>query len=750
MSSFLDQLNPVQREAATTIDGPVMIVAGAGSGKTRVLTYRTAYIIAQGKSPFSILALTFTNKAAQEMKLRIIGLVGPESHSLWMGTFHSIFARILRKEAEHIGYDRNFTIYDTDDSQQMVKSIMNALSISQQKYSPAGIRSCISMAKNQMIAPKELMASATDPLTEQAALVYEEYERRLKAHNAMDFDDLLLKPLELFRRSRNVLERYQWRFRYIMIDEYQDTNRVQYKLIKELASLSRNICVVGDDAQSIYSFRGADIRNILDFQNDYPDAHVFRLEQNYRSTKTILAAADSVIKNNVHQIPKTLWTDNVAGDPITVLVCEDDREEAYKIVAKIEEEAHKRKLSLKDFAVLYRTNAQSRSIEDALRRKGIPYVIVGGIAFYKRKEIKDVLAYLRILANPRDEESILRVINVPSRGIGDTTTEKVQAFASSRRIPLFDVLTHEGLQEVLSDRARKAVHEFGKLIRKYMKLMREVSVSELARMLVDELGILQMYKEENTIESLARRENVMELLSALSEYNETNPDAGLDGFLEEVSLISDVDQAEFGRNAVTLMTLHAAKGLEFPVVFIAGLEEGLFPLANALMDQKELEEERRLLYVGMTRAMKKVYLLYAQTRYRNGEFGFSVKSRFLDEIDESFVVIEGSTRFGANAGRKHRPVVPRSHSSGDSTVRNAERKRQTGDEHYFSDQMPDYEHEPHSTTSYRVGARVVHETFGKGRVLAVDGKGDNARAVVDFDDVGRKTLMLKFANLRSA
>ncbi|MER3523009.1 MAG: DNA helicase [Ignavibacteria bacterium] len=750
MSSFLDQLNPVQREAATTIDGPVMIVAGAGSGKTRVLTYRTAYIIAQGKSPFSILALTFTNKAAQEMKSRIIALVGPDSHSLWMGTFHSMFARILRKEAERIGYDRSFTIYDTDDSQQMVKSIMNARNISQQTFSPAGIRSRISMAKNQMITPKELMASATDPLTEQAALVYEEYERRLKANNAMDFDDLLLKPLELFRRHRDVLERYQWRFRYIMIDEYQDTNRVQYRLIKELASLSRNICVVGDDAQSIYSFRGADIRNILDFQTDYPDARIFRLEQNYRSTKTILAAADSVIKKNVHQIRKTLWTDNVAGDPVTVIVCEDDREEAYKIASKIEEEAHKRKLSLKDFAVLYRTNAQSRSIEDGLRRKGMPYVIVGGIEFYKRKEIKDVLAYLRILANPRDEESILRVINVPTRGIGDTTIEKVQAFASSRRMHLFDALTHEGLTEVLPDRAWKAVQAFGMLIRKYMKLRHEVRVSELARMLVDELGILQMFKEEDTVESLARRENVMELLSALTEYNETNPEAGLEGFLEEVSLVSDVDQAEFGRNAVRLMTVHAAKGLEFPVVFIAGLEEGLFPLANALMDPRELEEERRLFYVGMTRAMMKVDLLYALTRYRYGEFGFSVKSRFLDEIDESHVVIEGSTRFGANAGRKHRSSLQRSNAGGGMSARSSERKRQTENDPHFSDQMPDYENEPQGVTSYRVGTRVVHETFGKGRVLAVDGKGENARAVVDFDEVGRKTLMLKFANLRIA
>lgn len=742
MSSFLDQLNPVQREAVATVDGPVMIVAGAGSGKTRVLTYRTAYLISQGKNPASILALTFTNKAAQEMKERIIQLVGHESRAIWMGTFHSIFARILRMECERLGYERHFTIYDTDDSQAMVKSIMNALKIPQQQYPPAGIRSRISAAKNQMVSPKAFFAAATDPLMEKTALVYEEYDKRLKANNAMDFDDLLLKPLELFQKHKDVLERYQWRFRYILVDEYQDTNRVQYKLIKELASLTRNICVVGDDAQSIYAFRGADIRNILEFEKDYPEAKVFRLEQNYRSTKTILAAADSVIKNNKHQIPKTLWTDNPTGEPVTLVICEDDREEGYKIVAKIEEESHKHKLDLRDFAVLYRTNAQSRSIEDALRRHGIPYIVVGGVAFYKRKEIKDVLAYLRILANPKDEESILRIINYPIRGIGETTIEKLQAFAKSRSLSLFDALTDARLQEALPERAWKAVHGFGTMMRKYIRLKDELSLGELARTMVDEIGILQIFKEENTVESLARRENVMELLSALSEFSDLNPEVGLEGFLEEVSLVSDVDEAEFGRNAVTLMTLHAAKGLEFPVVFIAGLEEGLFPLSNALLEPKELEEERRLFYVGVTRAMRKLYLLYALTRYRFGEFGYSVRSRFLDEVDESLIVVEGNTRLAAVRGVSTVvPAVPKSRTTS---------KRRKEEEHYFSDQMPDYENESQAPSAYRVGSRVIHETFGKGRVIAVDGKGENARAVVDFETVGRKNLMLKFANLRTA
>lgn len=750
MTSFLDSLNPVQREAVETIDGPVMIVAGAGSGKTRVLTYRAAHIVAQGKRPESILALTFTNKAAQEMKNRIIQLVGPESGAIWMGTFHSIFARILRFECGHLGYERNFSIYDTDDSQQMIKSIMNSLNISAQQFPPQAIRSRISQAKNQMIGPAAYGNSATEPLMEKTAQVYAEYEKRLKQNNAMDFDDLLLKPLELFQHYPAVLERYQWRFRYLMVDEYQDTNRVQYKVINLLASATRNVCVVGDDAQSIYAFRGADIENILRFEKDYPDARIFRLEQNYRSTKTILAAADSVIKNNQRQLKKTLWTENRQGEPVSLIVCEDDRDEGYRIVQKIEEETRKRKLALKDFAVLYRTNAQSRSIEDALRRSGIPYMIVGGVAFYKRKEIKDVLAYLRVIANPRDTESILRIINYPVRGIGDKTVEGIQTVAREGKLSLFEALTAPGLTDALNERAVKAVRTFGAMLAKYRKLKDELSVSELARMMVDELGILQQFKDENTLESMARRENVLELLSALSEYNDLNPEGGLDGFLEEVSLVSDVDTAEFGRNAVTLMTLHAAKGLEFPVVLIAGLEEGLFPLANSILSSKELEEERRLLYVGITRAMQKLYLLYALTRYRYGEFGYSVKSRFLDEIDQSLLEIEGNTRLAGIAAQ--RSQVSTAGAVGGFRPRRALSKPSDDTDKYFSDRMPDYENESQAPRAvvHRVGSRVVHEAFGKGKILAINGKGDNARALVEFERVGRKNLMLKFANLRSA
>ncbi|HCV43676.1 MAG TPA: DNA helicase, partial [Bacteroidetes bacterium] len=530
-------------------------------------------------------------------------------------------------------------------------------------------------------------------------------------------------------------------------DEYQDTNRVQYQLINELAKGHRNICVVGDDAQSIYAFRGADIRNILDFEKDYPDCRLVRLEQNYRSTKTILAAAGSVIKRNVDQIPKTLWTENVEGEPVSLHVCADDREEGYKVVSLIEEESRRKKLDLKDFAVLYRTNAQSRSLEDALRRNGIAYIIVGGVAFYKRKEIKDVLAYLRVVVNPLDEESLLRIINYPVRSIGDTTLAKLKTFANEHRLSLFDATASSKLSDLLSEKTVKAVGRFHFLMKKYIELKTQISASELAGALVDELGILRELKEENTIESLARRENIQELISALREFNDTHPNGGLEEFLEEVSLVSDVDMAEFGHNAVTLMTLHAAKGLEFPVVFIAGLEEGLFPVSNAMMEPKELEEERRLFYVGITRAMQKVHLLYALTRYRFGELGYSVKSRFLDEIDEHLIESAAPPVPPIGAYRRSGNTKPHSPSDHPTT---SHRKMTEDVDKYFSDSMPKYEDESQVPIATKVGARVVHEAFGKGRVVAIDGRGDNARAIVDFESVGKKHLLLKFANLRSA
>ncbi len=774
--TFLDQLNPAQRKAVEEIDGPVMIVAGAGSGKTRVLTYRTAHLLKKGVRPENVLALTFTNKAADEMKGRIAELVGPASRALWMGTFHSLLARLLRIECEHIGYHRNFSIYDTDDSQSLVKSIMADMMISQQQFTPSGFRSRISNAKNGLVTPADLLRRSQDLVSQRTAEVYDEYERRLHRANAMDFDDLLLKPLELFRKHHDVLRRYQQRFRYILVDEYQDTNRVQYLLLRELAAGHKNICVVGDDAQSIYAFRGADIRNILDFEKDYPDCKVFRLEQNYRSTKTILAAADSLIRHNVDQISKTLWTANADGDQVVVDVCEDDREEGRRVVQHIEEEMRRHKRSLNDVAILYRTNAQSRVIEDSLRRSSIPYTIIGGVAFYKRKEIKDVLAYLKVLANPPDNESLLRIVNVPSRAIGDVTIKRIKSIAAGERISLFDALASSHLEGLLTDRALRSVRQFHAMLTKYVGLKSQMSVSELVRALVDEIGILRLLKEENTTDSLSRRENVQELISAVTEFGELHSGALLEDFLQEVSLLSDVDEAEFGRNAVTLMTLHAAKGLEFPVVFITGLEEGLLPISLALDSREEVEEERRLMYVGMTRAMHHLYLSHARMRYHQGEMLYSLRSRFIEEIDDLHLTFRGqngssqhlsgtvvssrtpaTSRTGslATAGsRTKSPAAATFHTKGLSAAAShtksaATATRSLAADHSRHDPMPAYEDESQDVPALHVGLAVTHETFGPGRVVALNGRGDDARAVVDFVAAGRKQLLLKFARLRA-
>jgi DNA helicase-2/ATP-dependent DNA helicase PcrA len=520
---------------------------------------------------------------------------------------------------------------------------------------------------------------------------------------------------------------------------------VQYLLLRELAAGHTNICIVGDDAQSIYSFRGADIRNILDFQKDYPDCKVFRLEQNYRSTKTILGAADSLIRHNVDQIKKTLWTSNGDGEQVVIDVCDDDREEGRRIVGHIEEETRHRKRALSDFAVLYRTNAQSRVIEDALRRNGIPYIIIGGVAFYKRKEIKDVLAYLKLLANPKDDESLLRVINVPARAIGDTTIKRIRSVAVSERVTMMDALASKGLEGLLQDRALRAVRQFHAMLAKYIGLKGQMSLSELARALVDETGILRILKEENTPESTARRDNVLELISAISEYVDTHEGAVLEDFLQEVSLVSDVDTAEFGRNAVTLMTLHAAKGLEFPVVFISGLEEGLLPISLSLDTREQVEEERRLMYVGMTRARQQLYLSHARSRYHQGEVMYAVRSRFIEEIDPQHVTFRGGAA-GSQESQLSAPARPRTATR--IPAWRAPAKPAAFDGH-TSDPMPRYEDESQEQVQLRVGLAVTHETFGQGRIVALDGSGSEARAVVDFTSVGRKQLLLKFAHLRT-
>jgi DNA helicase-2/ATP-dependent DNA helicase PcrA len=737
--SILEHLNPSQREAVTMLDGPVMIVAGAGSGKTRVLTYRIAYLIETGVSPDTILALTFTNKAAGEMKTRIESLVGQHSRQVWAGTFHSIFARILRMECHYLGYTRSFSIYDADDTVALVKDVMASVDVSAQQFSPQSIASLISKAKNEFLSPRAVRQQAQDPFQIKSAIVYEEYQRRLKRSNAMDFDDLLVKSLELFGKFPAILERYQYRFKHILVDEFQDTNRVQYRLTQELARRHNNICVVGDDAQSIYSFRGADIRNILDFERDYPHCRVLCLEQNYRSSRNILAAANSLIRNNAGQIPKELWTENDEGELLALERCEDERDEGYRIATRVEEESLHHKYDLRSFAVLYRTNAQSRPIEDALRRRGLPYTIVGSVAFYKRKEIKDVLAYLTLLANPYDEGSLLRIINVPPRGIGSSTQTKLRVLSQRSGLSLFDLLDSEHHKDSIPARTRESLAALSSMMKKYISLKEEMSLSELARSLVEETGVLSLLKEENTAESLARRDNIQELISALTEFTDTKPGATLQDFLEEVSLVSEVDTADFGRNAVTLMTLHAAKGLEFPVVFVAGLEEGICPLSSSIGDDRDLEEERRLLYVGMTRAMRNLYLSYASMRYRYGESSFMVRSRFLDEIDPRyFRNVEEPLRHrgGERMSRKDPMLMTRA------------RSRRPVDDIPPDDRSHVYEDESQEVISPRVGLRVLHESFGKGRIVALQGEGENARAVVDFESVGRKHLLLKFARLK--
>ena len=740
--SFLNELNPVQQEAVKAANGPVMIIAGAGSGKTRVLTYRIAHLIQCGVPPYQILALTFTNKAAHEMKSRIAKLVGEKASQLWMGTFHSIFARILRREAEALEYTKSFTIYDSDDSYSVVKKSMERLGISAQQYNPNAIRSRISASKNQLIYAQEYARLARDVFDEKTALVYEEYQKALRRSNAMDFDDLLVKPIELFQNHDEILKKYQHRFKFLLVDEFQDTNRAQYEVSKMLAGAHRNVCVVGDDAQSIYSFRGADIRNILDFSKDYPDCQTFRLEQNYRSTKNILGAADQLIRFNNDRLPKNLWTENESGDPISLVECTDDRDEGYQIVHAIQEESHRNKFDLKDYVVLYRTNAQSRTIEDTLRRNSIPYVIVGGVKFYERKEIKDVLAYMRIIANTSDEEGILRVLNYPSRGIGETTVERLRTFALERGVKLYDVLGFVEKINDIADRTRKSVRQFHALVEKYRSLQKEMSFTELIRSLVDELGILKIFKEEGTPESMSRWENVQELLSAISEFSDEREEASLESFLEEVALVSDIDDWEGTRNAVTLMTLHSSKGLEFPVVFIAGLEEGLLPFYSNSLERSDLEEERRLLYVGITRAQKKLYLTYTRLRYRFGEVSYPSISRFMSEIGKEnvvHVVNELHRKVSVVGGNGSRP---KNHEPG--------RKHHIPEPGNGADPMPDYESESQEAFEIHRGVIVVHESFGRGKVIQVTGAGDARKATVQFEGYGIKHLILRFAKLRPA
>lgn len=753
MSTFLDQLNQAQREAASTIHGPVMIIAGAGSGKTRALTFRTAHLLADKHAqPYQVLLLTFTNKAAKEMKERISKLVSePMARGIWMGTFHSIFARILRFEGEKIGYDRNFSIYDTEDQERLIKKIMTELQINTQQFPINMIKGKISSAKNKLLNPNDMSDAAIQIGEVKAAEVYAKYQDELKASNAMDFDDLLIKPIELFDGHPEVLEKYQKLFKYVMIDEYQDTNKAQYWIAKKLAASHRNICVVGDDAQSIYSWRGADIQNILDFEKDYKEAKVVRLEQNYRSTKRILSVADSVIKANKDQLKKNLWTDNAEGDFVTLIEAESEREESLKIAGYIQHLKLTKGYQNSDFAILYRTNAQSRVLEDGLRRISVPYIIIGGIQFYKRKEVKDVLAYLKILVNPRDSESFRRIVNYPGRGVGEGALKKIEEYSKSIGKSLVETLSVIDMVQGIQAKPRAALLDFKKVVEETKINLTNSPLGLLVRTYVEQLGIIQDLQQENTLESRSRVDNVMELINAIEEFSSNNEDATLEAFLQDVSLVTDVESIDENKNVITLMTLHAAKGLEFPVVFLSGLEEGLFPLSGAMNDPAQLEEERRLCYVGVTRAEKKLFISHAKTRMRFGSTEYTVRSRFIDEMNPESIRNEGGA---AVSTKEHRQIVP---------LDDSEDQYKGKSPHYWRDQKYSQPKKSYSSpvkkgdreivydegaAVIREGIYVYHQKFGRGRVMSVAGSGDDKKANVFFMGVGNKTLVLKFANLQ--
>ncbi len=720
---MLKSLNEAQRKAVEYNSGPHMIVAGAGSGKTKVLTYKIAYLLEQGFEPSTILALTFTNKAANEMKTRIKKLVGKSADDLWMGTFHSIFARILRAEASKINYEPNFSIYDREDSVSLVNNVMQALNITLENLTANKVQHKISHLKNQMILADEYAKHVAKSLHERKiAEIYIEYQKRLKENNSMDFDDLLLKPIELFNTHHRILQRYRGHFKYILVDEFQDTNKAQYQMLKLLYSSRVKICVVGDDAQSIYGWRGAEIRNMLDFEKDYPKAKIFRLEQNYRSTKTILTAADSIIKKNPKQINKTLWTNNNEGEKIAILRCSDEKDEAFQVAKLIKKEVSLKKLSLNDITILYRINSQSRALEETFRREKLPYKIIGGVEFYRRKEIKDVVGYLRVLANQNDEESLLRIMNFPQRGIGNTSIGKMIAFARRLDISLFTTMARIFEVIEVKERIQKNVKAFKLFLDKYIDLKDQLSFNELTSALVDELGILRMYKEENTTESMAKYYNVQELLSSINDFVKENKNATIDDFLSEVSLISGIDQYEEKSNSITMMTIHSAKGLEFPIVFITGCEEDIFPLNQKFDADSRLEEERRLFYVALTRAKQKVYITYARSRYRFGEVAYQGRSRFIDELDPTVC----NELNGANKKR-------------------AGRKRKTYYDEFYQESYDDFNQE---TRSLRVGSRVVHESFGRGKILSIDGKGPMQKVTIDFEGYGVKNLLAKYAKLQ--
>ncbi|MBC6699606.1 ATP-dependent helicase [Hymenobacter puniceus] len=743
-------LNPSQAAAVMQIEGPCMIIAGAGSGKTRVLTYRIANLLEQGVDPFNVLALTFTNKAAKEMRARIEKVVGPNAKNLWMGTFHSIFARILRSEADKMGYPRSFTIYDTQDSKTLIGQILKEMELDDKLYKPNMVLGRISSAKNKLISVQQYVNDPVIRQDDEAALrpklgaIYQQYAARCFKAGAMDFDDLLYQTNVLFREHPDVLNKYQNMFRYVMVDEYQDTNYSQYLIARKLAAKERNICVVGDDAQSIYAFRGADIQNILNFEKDYPELQVFKLEQNYRSTKNIVWAANSVIKNNQAQLRKDVFSDNEEGPLIEVLKAASDNEEGKLVAQSIYEDKMNQHLSYDDFAILYRTNAQSRAMEESLRKLNIKYKIVGGLSFYQRKEIKDLVAYLRLTVNPNDEQALRRVINYPKRGIGDTTIAKLINAAEESNHTIWEVVANA--DQFLPARAANPIVDFAEKIKAYTAIAAKEDAFEAAKFIAKNSGMIEELYADKSIEGLSRYENIQELLNGVKAFVEDpeRDEKTLGAFLQDIALVTDADtkDAQAEGEQVTMMTIHSAKGLEFRNVYIVGMEENLFPSQMMITSRADLEEERRLFYVAITRAEKKLTLSYATSRYQWGNLRSCEKSRFLDEIDPKFVDFKYSAGPGPDRAGPGESPFGHVFERRSNLIPPAPRKTTA------TKYVAPADFVPSDTSNLQTGQRVEHPKFGFGQVTKLETVQGSTKAIITFDEVGEKTLLLSFAKLR--
>ena len=712
----LEQLNPQQRKAVKLTGGPILIFAGAGSGKTRVLTHKIAYLVQEvGLPADNILAVTFTNKAADEMKKRVQELLNMDVSAMSVGTFHSISARILRKEIHQLGYNNDFVIYDMEDSRALVKGVIRDLNLDEKTFVPKAVQAQISKVKNKMISP-ELMTKTTEGFfDEKVCEIYGLYQDSLKGNNALDFDDLLLKPLELFKEHPRRLKFYQEKYQYVLVDEYQDTNKPQFELIHALSSKHRDVCVVGDDDQSIYSWRGADVNNILNFSDAFGETSIIKLEQNYRSTKTILDCAWAVVSQNTSRAEKKLWTKNAQGEKVKILECRDERDESWKLLKVIRDEIRQFSYGFNDLVILYRTNAQSRVVEDILRREGVPYQIIGGIKFYDRKEIKDVLAYLRLIINPNDGISFDRIVNFPPRGIGKTTLEKIHKIANQNKITYLALL--EELDRLsVGAKQKKALHEFSQLIHKFKTAYKDQNTTFITTDLLLDIDLRNYYENQNTQEAFERWANVEELINSIADFQDNREEGSLREFLEEVSLLTDIDRWNEADEAVTLMTIHSAKGLEFPVVMVTGLEEGLFPLGPHSYEVEELEEERRLFYVALTRAEKKAYLSFAHARRRFGGAPIpTTQSRFLHELPEElleYILPAQRTDRQGYSSPVSKPIVPSAPSN-----------------------------------ELSIGHQVEHKLFGKGKILAVEGTGETAKLTIIFSGNVRKKLIAKYANL---